>query len=102
MGKAATDAAKLWCVKYNTPQSASFYISVYGDTGCSILVQAWAHKMQYLFDIAQMSGTDHYKYTRSDISQYVEPTGFTEYVSSLPEGRAKTRVMQLKNWFPRV
>ena len=101
-GSAATDPAKLWCVKYKTPQSATFYISVYGDTGCSILVQAWAHKMQHFFDIAQVSGTDDYKYTRSDISQYVEPTGFTEYVSSLPKGRAKTRAMQLKNWFPRV
>ena len=63
--------------------------------------QHGAHKMQYFFDIAQSSGIGHYKYTRSDIEQYVEPAGFTEYVSGLPEGRAKTRATQLKEWFPR-
>ena len=102
MGKAATDNAKSWFVKYNTPQSAKFAVSLYGNTGCSILVQTWAHKMQFLFvDIAQSGGIDHYEYTRSDIEQYVEPAEFTEYVSGLPEGRAKTRATQLKKWFPR-
>jgi hypothetical protein len=101
MGKAATDRAKSWCLKYNTPQSAKFSISVYGNEGCSMMVQAWAHKMQHFLDIAYADGSAHYKYTRSDISQYVEPTEFTEFVSGLPEGRAKTRALQLRKWFPK-
>ena len=64
---------------------------------CGILVRAWCHKMQFLYDLEISLGGPEYRFRAADIAGYEEPAEFTELAAGAPAAsETARRVRQIR------
>ena len=76
-GYARVKAAIKFCDDRDIPKSYRADIELFEFEHACIFCRAWAHKMQYFFNIAVEAGDHRCVFTPADVDAYTEPTEFT-------------------------
>ena len=78
---ARNDTARDFCDHRNVFRSASFEDRAYATApagAVDILARAWAHRMQYFFNVAVANSDFSMALTQAILDEYIEPTEFSE------------------------
>lgn len=97
--KARGGPPEAWCRRRRLPLSASFAFSAFGERGASCLVEAWAHRMAFVF--AQERGAPleagPFRFSDEVVQSYEEVPGFDAFVRQLaPGAKAHQRARQIR------
>lgn len=96
--EAATRDIASFCMCYSLPRSARYDISLYGESGASLMAHAWSKKMSELYRLYYDAGGGDYKFDIENLDIHFGDA-FEAYASGL-EGRAATRARQLCDFKP--
>lgn len=81
--ESTTADAKAFTKKYKLSNSKRASISLYdGVHNATVLVTAWAHRMQFFLDLYRSSGDESYTFTEADYDSYKEQAEFTTLVGT--------------------
>ena len=78
---ARNDTARDFCDHRNVFRSAAFECHAYTTVpagAVDILARAWAHRMQYFFNVALANDDFSMAFTQATLDEYLEPTEFSE------------------------
>ena len=98
-GKAANAEAASWCRTYGLAMSFSCHYAAYSAEAVSALVLAWAHRMQYLYDVSCREGP-LYVFTAADIGKYTETEAFASWAAGQTHRAVLKRIEQIRNIRP--
>ena len=77
-GSARGSLAQTFCNQLRVPKTASFEVSRYSEALAGVLARAWAHGMQYIFDLENVSGSSGRKFTRCFRTSHCEKQKTTD------------------------
>ena len=81
--EATTAEAKDFVQRYHIHASKRASISMYdGVHNATVLVSAWAHRMQFFLDLYRLSGEEKYFFTAADYDSYQEPEEFARLAAT--------------------
>lgn len=92
---AATKSAEAWCRRYALTQSFTCYYSTYSGDAASMLVLAWAHRMQWMFGVGDPNGPS-FVYADSDLAGYAETEEFASWAEAQTSPAVQRRVAQIR------
>ena len=88
-----------WCVQYGLGKTATYEMSLYGESQSLVLARAWCSKMSYLYEVWLNQPDPDYVFTGADVSGWSAPQEFIDLLGVL-SGRQKTRALALQKLRP--
>ena len=67
-----------WCDLYDLKKSVTFSIALYGEFAATTIAMAWAHRMQFLYNLYNEATTLRVTYTDADYAAYTEQIPFLD------------------------
>ena len=98
-GCARSEAAKLFCDRYNLRKSSKWDIDAHGEDDARTLSYAWCHKMQWLLNCYRASDDPNATFRQADMEGYQEPVAFAAIFHTLT-GDALRRATLFRNILP--
>ena len=97
--ESTTAGAKAFTKKYKLNNSRRASISLYdGVHNATVLVTAWAHRMQFFLDLYRSSGDESYTFTEAYYDSYKEQAEFTTLVGT--DSKYKTVAKAIRSLKP--
>ena len=99
--EARTPAAKSWCTGFGLPRSARYDVRLHGERAASVMSLAWAHRLQYFFDLWLSAGSDPgHTFSQAEVEAYQEPSDLDTLFQEA-EGQTLARAQQIRALIPR-
>ena len=95
-GKCATAEGDSWARRKKLQVTFKCTFSEHVEGPSRIIVRAWCHRMQWMYNREVVSGTDDFVFTDAVMSEYLEPDDFTKLVPTLTKKTSLDRVAKIR------